>query len=45
MMLLAARDKKVMGEHRVGRGLAVGGWIVFAVVAGASAIYLWQTFV
>jgi Mn2+/Fe2+ NRAMP family transporter len=45
MMLLAARDKKVMGEHRVGRGLAVGGWIVFAVVARASAIYLWQTFV
>ena len=44
MMLLAARDKKVMGEHRVGRGLAIGGWIVFAVVAGASAIYLWQTF-
>lgn len=44
-MILAARDKKVMGERRVGRGLAVGGWIVFAVVAGASAIYLWQTFV
>jgi len=44
MMLLAARDKTVMGAHRVGRGLAVGGWIVFAVVAGASAIYLWQTF-
>ena len=43
MMMLAARDKTVMGENRVGRGLALGGWAVTAVVTLACGIYLWQT--
>ena len=45
MMMLAARDPRVMGAHRVGRGLASGGWAVTVVVTLACGLYLWQTFV
>lgn len=44
LMLLIARDRKVMGDQRISRRLTFAGFGVTAVVAAASAIYLWQTF-
>jgi Mn2+/Fe2+ NRAMP family transporter len=44
-MMLVARDRRTMGEHRVGRWLVASGWLVTAVVTAACAAYLWQTFV
>jgi Mn2+/Fe2+ NRAMP family transporter len=43
-LLLAARDQRVMGAHRIGGRLAAAGWLVAAVVTAASVLYLWQTF-
>lgn len=40
LMMLLARDRKVMGEHRIGRRLAVAGFAVTAIVTAASLIYL-----
>jgi Mn2+/Fe2+ NRAMP family transporter len=45
LLLLAARDPLVMGEHPINGLLALAGWLVTAVVTLACAIYLWQTFV
>lgn len=44
LMLLIARDRKVMGSHRIGRGLGLAGAIVTAIVTLASLLYLLQTF-
>lgn len=44
LMLLVARDPKVMGKHRIAGGLALCGWVVAAVVVLASAVFLFQTF-
>jgi Mn2+/Fe2+ NRAMP family transporter len=44
LMVLIARDKQVMGRHRIGRGLAIAGAIVTCVVTLASLLYLLQTF-
>ncbi|MDB5077475.1 MAG: putative transporter-NRAMP family [Chloroflexi bacterium] len=41
-MMLAARNPNAMGKHRVGRGLAIAGWLVTLVVSAASLIYLLQ---
>jgi Mn2+/Fe2+ NRAMP family transporter len=43
-MMRAARDRRVMGDHRIGGRLAAAGWLVAAVVTTASVLYLWQTF-
>jgi Mn2+/Fe2+ NRAMP family transporter len=43
LMVLVARDRKVMGKHRISPQLAAGGWVVTAVVTAATAIYLWQS--
>ncbi|MGE5333641.1 MAG: divalent metal cation transporter [Nitrososphaerota archaeon] len=43
-LMRLARDRTVMGEHRIGRRLAVAGWAVTLVVACACALFLWQTF-
>jgi Mn2+/Fe2+ NRAMP family transporter len=45
LMMLIARDRRVMHEHRIGTGLTIAGFAVTAIVTLASAIYLWQTFV
>ena len=42
-MMRAARDRRVMGDHRIGGRLAAAGWLVAAVVTAASVLYLWQT--
>ncbi len=43
LMMLAARNRRAMGDYRVGRGLVTAGWAVTAVVTVACGIYLWQT--
>jgi Mn2+/Fe2+ NRAMP family transporter len=43
-MLLAARDRRVMGDSRISGLLAGLGWLVTGLVTAASAIFLWQTF-
>jgi Mn2+/Fe2+ NRAMP family transporter len=44
LMMLVARDPRVMGHRRIGTRLAVAGWAVTAVVVAAGALFLWQTF-
>jgi Mn2+/Fe2+ NRAMP family transporter len=43
VLMVTARDARVMKEHRIGRGLMWGGWIVTAVVSVAVILFLWQT--
>ena len=45
LMMLVARDHRVMGAKRIGGKLAVAGWIVTGIVTLACAVFLWQTFV
>ena len=45
LMVLIARDRRVMHGHRIGTRLTIAGFAVTAIVTFASAIYLWQTFV
>ena len=40
LLILIARDASVMGKHRISSLLAAAGWLVFAVVVGASLWYL-----
>lgn len=44
LMLLIARDRRVMGDFRISRGLGIAGASVTAIVTLASVIYLIQTF-
>jgi Mn2+/Fe2+ NRAMP family transporter len=44
LMMLIARDPRVMGTQRIGWRLSLGGFAVTAVVTAASLLYLWQTF-
>jgi Mn2+/Fe2+ NRAMP family transporter len=44
-MLLAARDRRVMGDSRISGRLAGLGWLVTGLVTAASVIFLWQTLV
>lgn len=44
LLLLVARDRRVMGGNRIAGPLAIAGWLVTAVVTAASAGYLWQAF-
>ena len=41
-LLLIARDRSIMGENRIGVALAISGWAVFAIVVGASLLYLYS---
>lgn len=41
-LLRAASDRRVMGEHVIGRKLKAGGWLVFAIVASMSLVFLGQ---
>lgn len=43
ILMVTARDARVMKEHRIGRGLMWGGWLVTAVVSIAVVAFLWQT--
>jgi Mn2+/Fe2+ NRAMP family transporter len=42
LLLLAARDRRVMGAHPVSGWLAIAGWLVTLTVTAACAIYLWH---
>jgi len=42
-LIVTARDRQIMRQHRIGRRLAFGGWLVTAVVSAAAIIFLWQT--
>jgi Mn2+/Fe2+ NRAMP family transporter len=42
-LLAIARDRSVMGKHRIARWLAVGGWLTALVIIAACAIFLFQT--
>ena len=44
LMMLVARDRRVMGAKRIGPKLAVAGWAVTGIVTLACAVFLWQTF-
>ena len=44
IMMLLARDRRVMHDHPIPVWLSVAGWIVTLVVTACSAIYLVQTF-
>ena len=44
LMMLVARDRRVMGTKRIGTKLAITGWIVTGIVTLACAAFLWQTF-
>lgn len=43
LMMLVARDRKIMQGLPIGRKLTIGGWIVTGVVSAACLIFLWQT--
>jgi Mn2+/Fe2+ NRAMP family transporter len=43
LLLLVARDGRVMGDRRIGRRLAIAGWLVTGVVTAAGLAFLWQT--
>ena len=45
ILMVTARDTRVMKEHRIGRRLMWGGWLVTAVVSVAVIIFLWQTLI
>jgi hypothetical protein len=40
--VLAARDRGLVREQRVGPALRVAGWVIAAVVAAVSVVYLAQ---
>lgn len=44
LMMLVARNRRVMGEWRIRWRLAIAGFAVTAIVTIASVLYLWQTF-
>lgn len=43
-VLLAARNRSLMGAFRIDRRLMLCGWFVFAVTTAAALFYLYQTF-
>jgi Mn2+/Fe2+ NRAMP family transporter len=43
LMLLTARNRKVMRDKQIAPWLAAAGWCVFAVVGSATLLYLGQT--
>lgn len=45
LLVLIARDRAIMGKHRISPWLAAAGFAVTAVVTLASIVFLWLTFV
>lgn len=43
LMMLIARDPRVMGDRRIGARLAISGWAVTAIVVVAGALFLWTS--
>jgi Mn2+/Fe2+ NRAMP family transporter len=43
LLMLVARNRGVMGAQRIGSRLAIGGWLVTAVVVTACVVFLTQT--
>jgi Mn2+/Fe2+ NRAMP family transporter len=43
LMMLVARNPRVMKRHRISRAAAVAGWSITAVVTLADVAFLWQT--
>lgn len=43
LMLLVGRNRRIMHDARIPAWLAACGWAVTALVAGATALYLYQT--
>jgi len=43
LLMLVARDRGIMGAQRIGSRLAIGGWLVTAVVVTAGVVFLVQT--
>lgn len=43
-LLRAARDHRVMGEHRIGAGLLAAGSAIALVITGAAVLYLWRQY-
>jgi Mn2+/Fe2+ NRAMP family transporter len=43
LLMLVARNRGIMGKQRIGPRLAIGGWLVTAVVVLACAVFLVQT--
>jgi Mn2+/Fe2+ NRAMP family transporter len=41
--MLAARDRKLMKGHRIGRRLEIVGWATVAVVTAACIAFIAQT--
>lgn len=44
LMLLVASNRTIMGKYRPKPPLLIAGWAVFAIVGGAAAFFLFQTF-
>lgn len=44
LMLFIARDRRVMGQRRIGRPVSVAGFVVAGIVTLASVAFLLQTF-
>lgn len=42
-VLLAARNRNLMGTYKMNRYLTLSGWLVFAVVTAAALFYLYQS--
>ncbi|MDQ2817473.1 MAG: divalent metal cation transporter [Candidatus Eremiobacteraeota bacterium] len=43
LMMVVARDKKIMRNHQIDARLAAAGWVVTGIVTCACGIFLWQT--
>lgn len=43
-LLIVARNRDLMGEHRVGRGLIAVGWAIVGLVSAVSLFFLWSEF-
>jgi Mn2+/Fe2+ NRAMP family transporter len=42
--LLIARHHGLMDDHRIGKVLMAGGWMIVLVVSAVSLYFLWQEF-
>lgn len=43
-LLLIARHHSLMDDHRIGKVLMAGGWMIVVVVSAVSVYFLWQQF-
>jgi Mn2+/Fe2+ NRAMP family transporter len=45
VLLLIARDKRIMHEHKAPVPLTIAGWTTAAIVTAAACVFLWTNFV